>query len=269
MIKTNYHTHTVMCDGKDTAEELVLAAIDKGFSVLGFSGHSPLVDADWGMKEEELPLYKQTVNSLKEQYKDKIQILCGIEHDFFSTNSTEGYDYIIGSVHCLETGDGFLPLDDTADVLINGIDKYFGGDSLSLAEKYFDTVCRLPEKTGCQIIGHLDLITKFDEKHHIFDTSDPRYFLAAKKAIKNLASQDVLFEINTGAMGRGLRTTPYPAKDLLTIIRHEGGEIVLNSDCHDAKYLDYGFEESIKLAKECGFTRLAYLSKGSINFQKI
>ena len=40
MIKTNFHTHTIYCDGNDTPEELIKAAIDNGFTSLGFSGHS-------------------------------------------------------------------------------------------------------------------------------------------------------------------------------------------------------------------------------------
>ena len=40
MRKVNLHTHTLFCDGRDTPEDMVLSAIEKGFSVLGFSGHS-------------------------------------------------------------------------------------------------------------------------------------------------------------------------------------------------------------------------------------
>ncbi len=35
----NYHTHTTYCDGKNTPEEIVLCAIEKGFTSIGFSGH--------------------------------------------------------------------------------------------------------------------------------------------------------------------------------------------------------------------------------------
>ena len=41
MIKTSFHTHTTFCDGKNTPEEMVVAAIEKGFVALGFSTHSP------------------------------------------------------------------------------------------------------------------------------------------------------------------------------------------------------------------------------------
>ena len=40
MRKVNLHTHTCFCDGKNTPEEMVISAIEKGMDVLGFSGHS-------------------------------------------------------------------------------------------------------------------------------------------------------------------------------------------------------------------------------------
>ena len=46
---TNFHTHSTWCDGKDTPEAMIEAAIAKGFSVLGFSSHAmlPEDDTDW------------------------------------------------------------------------------------------------------------------------------------------------------------------------------------------------------------------------------
>ena len=39
-LKTNYHTHSTLCDGHDTPEQMIKAAIKKKFDILGFSGHS-------------------------------------------------------------------------------------------------------------------------------------------------------------------------------------------------------------------------------------
>ena len=39
-IKTNFHTHSIFCDGKSTLEENVLSAIEKEIKILGFSSHS-------------------------------------------------------------------------------------------------------------------------------------------------------------------------------------------------------------------------------------
>ncbi|MBO5371040.1 MAG: PHP domain-containing protein, partial [Clostridia bacterium] len=39
MILEDLHTHTTYCDGKDSPEDMVKTAIEKGLRVIGFSGH--------------------------------------------------------------------------------------------------------------------------------------------------------------------------------------------------------------------------------------
>lgn len=36
-------------------------------------------------------------------------------------------------------------------------------------------------RTGCQIVGHMDLITKFNKGDRLFDTEHPRYRNAARE----------------------------------------------------------------------------------------
>ena len=74
-LRANYHTHTTFCDGSDAAEDVVLAAIDKGFSHLGFSGH---MDPDIHM---DFDAYLAEIGRLREKYADRIEILCGVELD--------------------------------------------------------------------------------------------------------------------------------------------------------------------------------------------
>ena len=76
----NFHTHTVFCDGNNTAEEVVKSAIEKGFSAIGFSGHGYTeFDLRYCMKNTEG--YIAEIKWLKEEYKNKIQIYLGIEED--------------------------------------------------------------------------------------------------------------------------------------------------------------------------------------------
>lgn len=76
----NAHTHTIFCDGSDTAENMVRAAIARGFKTAGFSGHSPLpFEADWCMTPEGEQEYIKTVEALKAKYAGQIDILTGIE----------------------------------------------------------------------------------------------------------------------------------------------------------------------------------------------
>lgn len=273
MISVNYHTHSTYCDGKNSPEEIVLAACSQGIKVLGFSGHSPLPNENWTMTEEGLEKYREEILFLKEKYKDKLEILLGLEQDILSKPPKGEYDFIIGAVHGIETPDGILYMDSTADILKAGIKKHFENDPMIVAERYFELVRELCEKTKADIIAHLDLLTKFDEKESapLFDSKNPRYINAAKKAIEKLSKSEKkpLFEINTGAMARGYRTTPYPSKELLRIIRDCGCDVIINSDCHDMRMLTHGFDKALELAKECGFTRIARLSEGEVKFESI
>ena len=97
--KCNLHTHTDFCDGKNSAEEMVIAAIEAGCRTLGFSGHSFEFGTDWCMSEEGTRNYRDEVKRLKKKYADKIEILLGVEYDYFSEIDTREYDYVIGSVH--------------------------------------------------------------------------------------------------------------------------------------------------------------------------
>ena len=135
MTLRNYHTHTTYCDGKDTPEEMILAAIDKGLRTLGFSGHSPLFSEDWCMTKESVREYYEELTTLKEKYKDKIEILIGLEQDILSEEPELPFDYIIGSVHALPVKGGLVPVDESLEMLEGDINKHFGGNSLLFAKK--------------------------------------------------------------------------------------------------------------------------------------
>ena len=105
-----------------------------------------------------------------------------------------------------------------------------------MTRAYYDLVADLPRKTGCDVIGHFDLVTKFNEQDPAINEEDPRYLGPALEAMEHLVKQGVLFEINTGAIARGYRTQ-LPGYDLLRRLRELGGEIVLNSDSHHTSHL--------------------------------
>ena len=83
--KRNYHTHTDFCDGQNTPEEMAEAAAKKGFTALGFSGHSYTdFDTFYCMTPETFPEYCKQVRALREKYKGQMEILLGVERDFYS-----------------------------------------------------------------------------------------------------------------------------------------------------------------------------------------
>ena len=78
--KQNLHTHSSYCDGKDTPEQMVLAAIEKGFDGIGFSGHSYMYYSNYvQMTPEKTEKYRAEIARLKEKYREKIDVFCGLE----------------------------------------------------------------------------------------------------------------------------------------------------------------------------------------------
>ena len=163
------------------------------------------------------------------------------------------------------------------------LERYYNGDIYSLIEDYYTEVGNVADvvRAGCitegtsadakMIVGHFDLITKFNEGGRLFDESDPRYVKAWKGALDRLTSGasgcisssgcnsassldygQLVFEINTGAMSRGYRTSPYPSREILIEIARRGIPVILSSDSHDVSTLMYGFDEAYHLAAECG-----------------
>ena len=255
----DFHTHSTFCDGKNTLEEMALSAIDKGFSALGFSGHSfTSFDLDYCIKDENA--YIKECRRLQKKYEDKIEILCGIERDFYADNQYPDLDYIIGSVHYVKAGEEYIAVD-LFDGQLEAVNRHFGGDYLKFAESYFENVSKLPQVHKTDIIGHFDLIKIFNADGKLFDENCERYKKAAIKAVDELIKYDVLFEINTGAIFRGRRQEPYPSEFILEYIASKGGKVILNGDSHEINALGYRFKESAELAKKCGFKSIFTFTK--------
>lgn len=259
---TNYHTHTTFCDGKNTVEEMVLSAIDKGMSEIGFSVHSPLPFSEiWDIKKEKVPEYIATLKVLQEKYKNQIKIYIGIEQDYYSEGSTEEFDYVIGAVHYILKDGVYLPLDLSPEATKENIVKYYDGDALAYCEDYYKLVADIYNRTKCDIIAHFDLITKFNERLPLIDTGSSRYKKAAENAICELLKTPAIFEINTGAISRGYRTTPYPADDLLDLIAERGKPFVVNSDSHNVDTIDFGIQKAMRDLDICGYKYIKSLEE--------
>ena len=70
---TDLHNHTKYSyDGTNTPEEIIENAFIKGISVVGISDHQFSIGAKLGS-------YIEHINALKEKYKGKIEVKCGLE----------------------------------------------------------------------------------------------------------------------------------------------------------------------------------------------
>ena len=114
-MKFDYHTHHERCGHAEaTIEDYIQAAIKNDLQMIGISDHSHFFASEEdrampriAMAKSEFASYVEEVMTLKEKYRGKIDVLLGVESDFFrehhqlykSVYDQYPFDYIIGSVH--------------------------------------------------------------------------------------------------------------------------------------------------------------------------
>ena len=252
---SNLHTHTTFCDGKNTPEEIVLSAVDKGFSSIGFSGHGYALYSTYGMKNTEE--YIKEILRLRERYRDKIQVYLGIEEDSYAPVDRSKFDYIIGSSHYFFVGDKYYPID-SSNYLFKKCLELFDYNVSNLAKAYYTTFIDYIMQRKPDIIGHFDLITKFDELGESLFLNNGEYNKFGVDFAVGAASSGCIFEVNTGAISRGYRTSPYPSESILYALKKEGARITVSSDSHQIDTLDFAFDETRRYLYDIGF-RHAYV----------
>lgn len=264
-MKTNYHTHSTWCDGKDTPEAVILSAIAKGFDTLGFSSHSTYpVENTCTVPPARLSDYFSEIRSLKTKYADRITIMCGVEADYIegATDPDRARyapfnpDYIIGSIHYVTATDGArVPVDHSPLLLKDGIVAHFGGDPESYIRTYFAQEREMVRRFDFDVVGHPDLVRKFNVKHPYFDEDAQWYHDELVITADAIAASGKIVEVNTGAISRGWMDDAYPSATFRALLRERGVKFMLSSDSHAADTIDCAFdrfgtvERYVQLAK--------------------
>ena len=282
--KANFHTHSTFCDGKCTAEEMVLSAIEKGFNVLGFSSHcihplnpqfySPF-DSVWHLPAENINSYVQEIQRLKEKYADQLQIFLGFEADYFDSPeygsavpdkakySDFSPDYLLGAVHFINTDKGFFTVDNKSEFVKEALEKYYKKPDGSIDGKkaacdYFAAEREMLLKGNFDIIAHPDLIRIRNTVLHFFDEEESWYKEEIKATAKVIANSGVIAEINTGAIARGNMDDTYPSQQFLEYLYNYGAPVCINSDAHTTNNLDCAFDRAAEKARRAGYKELVY-----------
>ncbi len=187
MLLQSLHTHSLYDDGQDTLARMAQNAEAAGLDALGFSGHSPLPFAnDWAIDQSCLADYLREARSLQADFRGRFSLYCGLEWDSCSPLPEQKLDYLIGSVHyfpALPDGTRFT-VDGSAQLLAQCAQVQFGGDMAAQADCYYALVARLAEVPQVDIVGHFDLITKFDEPHTRYPIVPPSARAAMERLVR-------------------------------------------------------------------------------------
>lgn len=264
-VRSSAHVHTEFCHG-DIAAHVCEVAYERGFISLGFSSHAP-TPYGYGPRAADpvswKAAYLQELNRLRDVWAGRMKIYRAIERDDYAAMDPADFDYFIGSVHDLFTPGGVrVAVDGGSAPLQDYIEKECGGDGMELARRYYRAIVDYHQAWHPPITGHFDLLRKNNAVLHFLDEDSPAYRRLALDSLDALRGSGTLLELNTGGIARGYLPTPYPAPFILKAWREWGGEVILNSDCHDARYIDCYFDEAEALLRSLGYDHTIRLGAG-------
>ena len=105
-IQGNLHTHTVASDGAATLEQMVAAAMERGYRYLAITDHSMSLGVASGLSPERLREHLVHIRALNEELDGRFHILTGSEVDIKSDGTMDypdeilaGLDVVIASIH--------------------------------------------------------------------------------------------------------------------------------------------------------------------------
>ena len=192
-LNTNYHTHSLYCDGKEPLSAFVTAAEKLHYTQLGFSSHAPVpFENDFGIKEEEIDTYCQEIDEL--QQHTPVTLLKSLECDFIpgQSKSFDAFreehhlDYIIGGVHLVlpPHGEGLWFIDGSKrEIYDEGLDRLFGHNIRQAVTCFWEQTFEMIETEHFEIIAHFDKI-KMHNQHRFFEDDEPWFQVLADKALQ-------------------------------------------------------------------------------------
>lgn len=244
----NYHTHTARCGhAGGTEEEYVKFAIQSGLKILGFSDHTPYwfqgeYYSHMRMYRHELEEYIQVVRDLREKYADQIQILLGVECEYYPSYFEEtvehlrkaGIEYMIQGQHWIGDEEN---------------EPYCGRatDDETVLERFVDQSIE-GMKTGLfTYLAHPDLI------YYVGD--EESYLRHMERLCKAAAQLDMPLELNL--LGFRARRN-YPDARFWKLAGEAGCKVLLGCDAHMPQdFLDTSaIEKTMELVREYELTLL-------------
>ncbi len=254
MITADYHIHTSFSsDSKAPMEDVIKQAITMGLTRICITDH---MDYDYPARYN-LPFifdpepYCKTITTLKEQYKEQITVLMGIEcgvrpylKDRFDTLLHQyDFDFVIASSHLAKDMDVYYP-------------EYWEGITEDEGYRiYFQSILdNLNSFENFDVYGHLDYVVRYGpSKGDNFEY--PLYADLFDEILKTIISMGKGIEVNSAGYKYGLGR-PHPTKEIIKRYLELGGTILtIGSDAHKTEHLAYDFAKVRELLLELGVTK--------------
>ncbi|MBW2244483.1 MAG: histidinol-phosphatase, partial [Deltaproteobacteria bacterium] len=252
---------------KGRLEEVVERAWEAGFTHYGLSEHCPRIRSE-DVFEDEIDLgveglerlfveYQAEAARLRVLYADRLEILVGFETERLPPDdwakvmarlrAHANPDFIIGSVHHVNARCIDYSKQRTEAVAVEM------GGRIPLEQAYFDDLAELVSELRPEIVGHFDLIRKFDGDGAGFGEEVwPR----VERALEAIHAANAVLDVNPSAHRRGLSPV-YPLPRILKRAREMGISVTLGDDSHGAHDVGVGLDACMREIKVAGYQEVA------------
>jgi histidinol-phosphatase (PHP family) len=270
----NLHTHSIYSDGKSQPREIVEEAVRQGLTTLGVSEHSPLpFDNNFSVKEADMPRYVAEIAQLKAEFKNKINIYCGLEADYLTgvsepfalTKEKYHLDYLIGGVHLVGQSanpDEIWFIDGPKwEVYDEGLQKFFDGDIRRAVRRFFEQSNEMIENEPFDIIAHFDKI-KMHNRDRYFHEDEPWYRKLALETLDLIRQKSLVMEINTRGIYKKRYNGFYPSPWLMEEACKMHIPAIISADAHHFSEITLEFAAAEEALKKAGYRSVVNFKDG-------
>ena len=270
----NLHQHSKFSDGKETPGKYAEKALETGFWAICFTEHSPLpFDTPFSLKKEEVNNYVTSIDRLKEEYKNRLEIYRALEMDFIPQMSDNfdfwrksvNADYLIGSVHLVKPPHANrLWFTDGPDPAVYdlGIKKLFDNNVKKAVTRFYTQTLEMIETQKFEIIGHFDKV-KMHNNGRLFKENEKWYLILIDKVIDLIKQKNLIVEINTRGLYKKRYNGLFPGGIALKKVKQKNIPVIISSDAHKPDEINLCFEHAVNELINEGFKSVMCLKNGT------
>ena len=257
----DYHVHSEYSDDSTyPLEQVIRDAIGMGMDEICITDHVDYgIKKDWDAGEKiayrgsqplanvDYPRYMAALRDMQIRYGDRIRIRVGLEFgiqthtipQFRALLTRYALDFVILSIHQVENQEFWTQ------------EFQRGRTQREYNERYYEELLAVVQQyQGYSVLGHLDLITRYD-KQGVYPFERVRPLVEA--ILRRVIADGKGIEVNTSSHRYGLTDTT-PSVAILQLYRELGGTILtIGSDSHAPAHLGTHIEEARALLRDMGF----------------
>ena len=248
---------------RDSLEDVIKAYIDQGFAWVGITEHmAPLSDAfrypDEAEDEQSADFllnqfytYFDQCRALKEKYRHQIDIFTAFETETYEGSETFVNhlvaelkpDYLVGSVHHVN------------GICIDFDERHFhaavkqAGSLERLYLDYFDAQYQMLQALLPAVVGHFDLIRKFDPDY-LQTLANKEIWQRIKRNLEFIASKNLIVDFNLRGFDKA--SEQYPSMPVLKEALAMGIAVVPGDDSHGVASVGRNYDRGIEILRSLG-----------------